>query len=830
MSHSISEFDEKHVLEELRHYLPAQAPLKDFIHHNTLHAFQSQSFFKGIFQASNIFGYKVTLSIEEYRTLFAQEKINPVILQYIIDNQKDTSITLEYLLHENISQHKQAQVGKLRSLWKSRKIDIDALVHVQIFRIVNSYLDQGISIWNFPISKKGFLDSIRQIEKNSFTSFFKTKRAKELLLDESTSIHDLLKIIVGREEFFTNYIFDQQFAHPGWSGLISVLESNPKALLDQRSISIQDWILLELLFEIDIIEYYFKNRWISLANFLEGIEPTNLFEEKNSTKEDQAIALWQQAFEWTYYDRVLTGIKQKPAPSNEPTKKAVFQAIFCIDDRECSLRRNIEAIDTSIQTFGTPGHFNLEFYYQPEHGKFSTKVCPAPITPKYLIKEYNTQKKYERDIHFEKRSHHLLTGALISQTIGFWSGIKLFINIFKPSLSPASAFSFQHMHRESNLTFEHQSSTQPIDGLQIGFTIAEMAHRLEAVLKSIGLVEEFAPLVYIMGHGASSVNNTHYAGYDCGACSGRPGSVNARVFSAMANHPNVRELLAIKGIDIPKETQFLGGLHDTTRDEFVFYDTDILSYENYQKHLENETVFNRAMMLNAKERSRRFVSINTKLSLEKIHQKIKERSVSLFEPRPELNHATNTLCIIGRRSLTNHLFLDRRAFLNSYDYKQDPTGQFLLNILNAAAPVCGGINLEYYFSRVDNEKLGAGTKLPHNVMGLNGVANGIEGDLRPGLPLQMIELHDPMRLLMIVEHYPDIVHSVIEKNSATFEWFKNDWIHLVCIHPENNKQYLFKNQSFEEYHPFTKSVPIIENLEQMIEEYSDSIPVGQIKK
>jgi uncharacterized protein len=54
--------------------------------------------------------------------------------------------------------------------------------------------------------------------------------------------------------------------------------------------------------------------------------------------------------------------------------------------------------------------------------------------------------------------------------------------------------------------------------------------------------------------------------------------------------------------------------------------------------------------------------------------------------------------------------------------------------------------LEYYFSRVDNQKLGAGTKLPHNVMGLIGVANGIEGDLRPGLPLQMIEVHDPVKI------------------------------------------------------------------------------------
>src|SRR5688500_18680589 len=60
-------FDENQVLHELKHYLPAQAPLKDFIHHNTLHAFQNLNFHKAIRAASKIFGYKVSHSVEKYR-------------------------------------------------------------------------------------------------------------------------------------------------------------------------------------------------------------------------------------------------------------------------------------------------------------------------------------------------------------------------------------------------------------------------------------------------------------------------------------------------------------------------------------------------------------------------------------------------------------------------------------------------------------------------------------------------------------------------------------------------------------------------------------------
>jgi uncharacterized protein YbcC (UPF0753/DUF2309 family) len=293
----------------------------------------------------------------------------------------------------------------------------------------------------------------------------------------------------------------------------------------------------------------------------------------------------------------------------------------------------------------------------------------------------------------------------------------------------------------------------------------------------------------------------------------------------MANHPKVREILSSKGIAIPANTQFIGGIHDTTRDEVMFFDEHTLSKENMENHDKNEVIFSNALEHNAKERSRRFESVNTKLSPEKIHEKVQTRSVSLFEPRPELNHATNTLCIVGRRALTKQLFLDRRSFLNSYDYSIDLDGKLLFNIMKPLGPVCGGINLEYFFSRVDNQKLGAGTKLPHNVMGLFGVANGIDGDLRPGLPSQMIEIHDPIRLLIIVEHFPDVVLRTIQKAPEMYEWFINEWVHLVAVDPETRKQYLFKNGGFDEYRIMRKSVSKIADVTELIESTADNLPV-----
>ncbi len=822
-------FDEHHVLHRMKHYLPAQAPLKDFIHHNTLHGFQNLKFNKAIYSASAIFGYRVSLSLAEYRSHYHTGRINSAILDQVITKNKGVDLVDAWknkLLHGHY--HKDApRIGTLRSNWKRYyQVDLDSLVHPLLFRILCSYLDQGISMWSFPVGDKGFLTSIREMDKNSFSSFFKTKRARNLLLTQHCGIKSLLKILVGDDEsLYEHYLFDQQFSHQGWSGMVATVEDQPQTLLDHKKITLHDLIIFELLLEIDAMDSHFGEQWQPLDHVISD-KPQNLFVEIPTTELDEVTSLWQEAFEWSYYDEVLAGLQATKKETRVATGS--FQAMFCIDDRECSLRRHLETEDPACETFGTPGFFGVEFYFQPDHGKFYTKLCPAPVNPKYLIKEVGVKRKNEKDAHFTKHSHSLFRGWLITQTLGFWSALRLFINIFKPSMGPATASSFKHMDQYSKLTIENKKPEHRENDLQVGFTIDEMANRVEGLLRSIGLIKNFSNLVYVVGHGSSSVNNPHFAAYDCGACSGRAGSVNSRVVCDMANRAEVRAILSSRGIIIPDATQFVGGLHDTTRDEVIFFDVHSLSATNIALHIKNELVFKNALDFNAKERSRRFESINTQLGAEEIHEQIRTRSVSLFEPRPELNHATNSLCIVGRRDLTKHLFLDRRSFLNSYDYTTDLDGKLLLGIIRPLGPVCGGINLEYFFSRVDNQKLGAGTKLPHNVMGLFGVANGIDGDLRPGLPSQMIEVHDPVRLLIVVEHFPEVVLETIKKQAETYEWFINEWVHLVAIHPETQQLFVFREGEFLPYHPLKDCVERISNLTEVLETHDENLPVYSI--
>ena len=812
------------VIHDLKHYLPSQAPLKDFIHHNTLHAFQKYDFHVGLNKANKIFGYKTYLQIEDYRRLYNEGKINKKIVERFLP-ENDSVLWWNKLLNEKFDENSSPRCGELRSQWKiNYQIDLDSLVHPTLFRVLSSYLDQGISIWNFPVIKGGFLNSLKELESNQFVSFFKSDRVKKLLNDEP-SIAFLLKILVGDEQYFGHYLFDQQFSHPGYSGMVSVLSDNTKALIDERPIKLEDFIIFELLLEIDALDNYFGSIWAPLGSKINTVI-TPIFDEVEKTELTEIRRIWQESFEWTYYDEVLNGLVNKQFSEE---KNAQLQAVFCIDDRECSIRRYIESEHKAAKTFGTAGFFNVEFYFQPAHSDFRTKVCPAPVTPKYLIKEVETINVNSKDFHYHKSSHGLLLGWIITHTIGFWSALKLVGSIFRPVQNAAAVSSTRHMNPESELTFENRNGEKTDDGLQIGFTVSEMTDRLEGLLKSIGLVKDFAPLVYIIGHGSSSSNNTHYAGYDCGACSGRPGSVNARVISKIGNHPEVRKELKQRGIEIPESTHFVGVLHDTSRDEFAYFDLSVLSTENLKRHNENVIVFNKALDFNATERSRRFVVMDTNRNTKKVHSNVKLRSVSLFEPRPELNHATNTLCIVGRRSMSRGLFLDRRAFLNSFDYQVDPEGKYLLGIMNAIAPVCGGINLEYFFSRVDNQKLGAGTKLPHNVMGLIGVANGIDGDLRTGLPSQMIEVHDPIRLLAIVEHFPEVVLKTIQTNPATYEWFDNDWVRLVVIHPETRSLMLFKKGAFTEYQTNNQNLKQVDDLlGELIKEHNN-LPVFELK-
>ena len=89
----------------------------------------------------------------------------------------------------------------------------------------------------------------------------------------------------------------------------------------------------------------------------------------------------------------------------------------------------------------------------------------------------------------------------------------------------------------------------------------------------------------------------------------------------------------------------------------------------------------------------------------------------------------------------------------------------------------------------------------------------------------MIEVHDPVRLLMIVEHFPDVVLQTIQKNPATYEWFINEWVNLAAINPETQEISVFKNGEFVPYNPLVSHVDTVNNMTSLLETHHENLPV-----
>ena len=326
---------------------------------------------------------------------------------------------------------------------------------------------------------------------------------------------------------------------------------------------------------------------------------------------------------------------------------------------------------------------------------------------------------------------------------------------------------------------------------QLGYTIIEQADIVEAFLQNNGLLSGFAPLVVMMGHYSRNQNNPHTAAYGCGACGGKYSGPNGRVFATMANNNDVRKALANRNIKIPEDSWFIGAEHDTCNENIHWTDTDLIPSDLQRKFEKLKTDTDQAQLHSAHERCRKLASAPKMPNLLKALKHIAGRAVDFSQARPELGHATIASGFIGRRHLSQGTFLDRRSFLISYDSSNDPDGTFLERILLSAGPVGAGINLEYYFSSVNNERYGSGSKITHNIAGLMGVMEGSTGDLRTGLPQQMTEIHEPMRLQLVVEAKTEILTAIYTRQAPIQQLVGNGWILLSAKDPDSETIHTF---------------------------------------
>ena len=472
------------------------------------------------------------------------------------------------------------------------------------------------------------------------------------------------------------------------------------------------------------------------------------------------------------------------------------QFMTCIDDRMGSFRRQLEqtrrTTEIYVETFGVAGEFGLPIHFQSyctpiatqkQHAHSSAKVHKKNVWKVDEVEEKNHVGDLARFNHrikilakitaiLEAASFHPLQSILLLLLAPVYV-LRLFLMAYAPVW-------------ESQIWGMLLKVEPPlhITDIKCGISTEDAANALALIFQSTGLAKYFSPMVVVLGHGASSVNNPYFAGYNCGACQGKKGGQNARLFARLANDTLVRSYLQEhNGINIPDDTVFIGGEHDTTKDTIVYYDKDYIPSSHTQRFQNVQSLVSLALANNALERCHRFFLANAQTPREALCH-VHRRATDYAEMRPELNHATNAGVVVGRRCLTESSFFDRRLFLTSYDpYSDDDNGSLLEKVLETSLKVCSGINLEYLFSTIAVESYGAGTKAPLNLVGNVGMQQGTLGDLRVGLPSQMIDMHIPLRAFFLIDAPADRVKNVLNKHPDLEAMVFNDWVHVAARDP-----------------------------------------------
>ena len=740
---------------------------------------------------------------------------------------------------------------------------IEEVIHPWLIRLSSVFLDQGMSYWPMPGREEGFYSAVRTLLSQPASIYPSgLSGLGEAFRDQMDRKLDAAGVIIAclgpDQNSWEPRLRDELLAMPGWPGLMAQLENDPALFPhDPVPCSLADFLAVRLTMakvaarnleaegpadDADprqarlarAAALYDSARLAKLtAAAVSGWTPqrwSRFVVEAESFDHLERRRVYHLAYERWHEQEILLGMASHRRNFNPAQRRLrpVAQVFFCIDEREESTRRALEEVDPLVETFSAAGFYGVAVDYKGIDDAHGVALCPVVVKPQHAVREKPTEE--DAEIHqtrmFRRRlwarisrglfvsSRSLVRGALSTAILGTLTSVPLIARVLAPRRygllreSLNRAF-FPEPRTEVTLMRNDEQSQHAVEGLLLGFSIQEKADRVASVLGPAGLHKGLSRIVVILGHGSTSLNNPHESAHDCGACGGRRGGPNGRLFAAMANHPGVRNALVDRGITINSETWFVGGYHDTCSDDIVLYDTELVPVTHHPDLNAIRQSLDLARARAAHERARRFETFSTDDDPAGALWHVEERAEHLAQPRPEYGHCTNAVTYVGRRAVTRGLFMDRRAFLVSYDPNLDPEAQSLARLLAAVVPVCGGISLEYYFSFVDNERYGCGTKLPHNVTGLVGVMNGNSSDLRTGLPLQMVEIHEPVRSLFVIETTPELFEKVIAGNPIIQEFVVNRWIRVAIMDPGTGRIQIRRDAGYEDLAGEIKPLPIV---------------------
>ena len=747
------------LIEKAADHIGSTWPLYSFVTSNPLSGYEKLPFTEAVQRAKEVLGTSVYPKASVYQKALENGDINAGVLQNVLHKHGYKKLPEHYL-------------PLMESEQTVENINPFAELDRAMVKWLSAFMDEGLAEWEMPFKSAGFYNAWRKLAPydeilGNIGSNDIPKTSQEALIQLTNNFSE--KEI---QELFTQHLA----ALPGWIGYIKLRTQNQTEWQKQYPIDLEQYLAVRL----------WTAKQLGIA----------LLSNEKKTQPDTEIAelqhLWLKAWEKSWQLELVHTLGNSPKEIDLNKKKSSVpdaQLVFCIDTRSELIRRHVES-KGFYETFGYAGFFGIAMDYENSQNGITQKSCPPILDSCYTVKEVAQENKEvekqkldrKNEVsqfwnYFMKRMKNMLPS-----TFGFVEGSGFFygLHLMARTISPASLYRFSHKRKTG-----HESVCDPqLQNAQnthdLNVPIAEQAAIVKSGFDLMGW-QNFAPLVVFVGHGSHSANNPFGSSLDCGACAASPGRHNARMLAKMANNTDVRKLLENQyGLKIPDATWFLGAEHNTTTDEIELFDKHIPS--SHQQLLDNlKSNLEKAQITATQER---LGAMGNSIAMAQIN------ASNWGETRPEWGLAKNASFVIAPRKTTQHIDLDGRCFLHSYDWKNDKDGTALEAIMQGPMVVTQWINNHYYFSTVDNGKFGAGTKTTHNITGKFGVVQGNGGDLQTGLPWESLynadnePYHSPLRLTVVIQAPKERVNTILSKYEALKSLVTNEWIHLIIIDPE----------------------------------------------
>ncbi len=747
--------------------IPPLWPLKHFVAVNPFVGLADRSFPEACELLQRTTGAAPLQSADDYLAAYESGVITAADLAEAVDTEWTVEKLIEALKNASASPEVKSIVTVADLLDSERpRAHWSVFIIEEISKWCAITFDENQTTWRSPWQSLGLFAAWREAathdrnpEAFGLTGF---RAFVASLPDDATACTEhCLKMLAPPNVDLTDFLHRQLATISGWAGYTQYLVRED-TMRDGANSALRDLLAIRLAYDAALF-HAFAHDTLFRANWKKQLSPAN------DAIQLAALVRWQFAYEVGYQRNLAAALVAQPSVT--PTQRPSFQAIFCIDVRSEVFRRHLEAAAPYAKTIGFAGFFGFPVAHRPAGSDIAATRCPVLLVPPVV-----TCEPLPAGLTASAKAARAEAGA--------W---KAFQN------SATSCFSFVEaagLAFGAALARRRSASESICSPVAPGFeggddasteTRAAMA---EGALRNMSLTRNFARLVLVCGHGSQSANNPYASGLDCGACGGHAGDVNARLAATALNDPAVRAHLADKGIQIPADTVFVAGLHNTSTDGVELFNLERVPVS----HASDVSSLRSALAVaGANALCERAPSLGlATVAARKLRASVNARAADISEVRPEWGLANNAALVATPRSRTAALKLDGRVFLHDYDAAADPENKVLTLILCAPVVVASWINLQYYASRVDPQRYGSGNKTLHNVAGGLGVFEGNGGDIRTGLPLQSIHdgekfIHEPRRLTVFIEARRENINAVLAAQSGVRALFDNGWIHLCAL-------------------------------------------------